>query len=499
MRAARLRRQIVAALKPLVLSSFLLSTTSLLSTIQLSLAQDWQPTRLPANSSSRPLTSLVSDVGPSEAQPAKKDPVVLRWRAPKTASVDPSQNNLQPSTSPVRTVGWTANPLRGQVSTAAYQSSGPQNSDNQTGNPFGDEIEPPNTLRDLPPMPQLPSSQSDSNLNQPDSNFTRPNVQLPDSLQLPDSMPKMPDPLSRGEDAPAPGGVGPDSSLKFETTPANPFSNNSPSDSLRSNLDKEPERIPAPKPETKKDEEKDSDVRKELDLPRRKRNANTQSCDEMRQRARSQSINEISLNISPHFGEGLRSKVDPEKQRMDFVMNAPVRDWTDINGNIVATGKLIDLKNGLVWVEAVQGIKSISLSILSDMDQAYIGKVWNLPIKCGLGYETYAGRNFTPSAMEWKASGLCNKPLYYEEVQLERYGHEIGPILQPLFSSAHFFTNTLILPYKMGINPPTECQYALGYYRPGSCAPYMIPPFPWSLRGAAAQAKAVVGAAALIP
>ena len=79
--------------------------------------------------------------------------------------------------------------------------------------------------------------------------------------------------------------------------------------------------------------------------------------------------------------------------------------------------------------------------------------------------------------MTWKASNLCHKPLYFEEVNLERYGHTAGPVLQPLVSSAHFFGNIIVLPYKMGVHGPTECQYSLGYYRPGNCAP-------WDLVGA---------------
>jgi hypothetical protein len=39
----------------------------------------------------------------------------------------------------------------------------------------------------------------------------------------------------------------------------------------------------------------------------------------------------------------------------------------------------------------------------------------------------------------------------------------------------------------------------LGYIRPGNCAPYMVQPFPWSLRGGLVQAGAVVGAAAILP
>ena len=51
----------------------------------------------------------------------------------------------------------------------------------------------------------------------------------------------------------------------------------------------------------------------------------------------------------------------------------------------------------------------------------------------------------------------------------------------------------------MGVYPPNECMYTLGYYRPGSCAPYMIEPVPISVRGALWEAGAWVGAAYLVP
>jgi hypothetical protein len=99
----------------------------------------------------------------------------------------------------------------------------------------------------------------------------------------------------------------------------------------------------------------------------------------------------------------------------------------------------------------------------------------------------------------WKASGMCHKPLYFEQVQLERYGHDWGPVLQPIMSGAHFFGTIPILPYKMGLQTPQECVYTLGYYRPGSCAPYMItqPGFTW--RAAAFEAAAVTGVSAAVP
>jgi hypothetical protein len=51
----------------------------------------------------------------------------------------------------------------------------------------------------------------------------------------------------------------------------------------------------------------------------------------------------------------------------------------------------------------------------------------------------------------------------------------------------------------MGINPLNECQYALGYYRPGSCAPWLLPPIPISVRGALAEAGTVVGGVSVLP
>jgi hypothetical protein len=116
----------------------------------------------------------------------------------------------------------------------------------------------------------------------------------------------------------------------------------------------------------------------------------------------------------------------------------------------------------------------------------------DFPCDCKVGRDfqlpQFVARNFTPTIFTWKASGICHKPLYFEDVQLERYGHSWNPIVQPFVSGAHFFVSVPLLPYKMGLRPPHECVYTLGYYRPGSCAPYMFEPIPLSLRAAAFEA-----------
>ena len=122
------------------------------------------------------------------------------------------------------------------------------------------------------------------------------------------------------------------------------------------------------------------------------------------------------------------------------------------------------------------------------------------PFECAIDDGTmHAGRCWDQTTYMWKASALCHKPLYFEEEQLERYGHSFSPCFQPFISGAHFFVTLPVLPYCMGVEPPCECVYALGHYRPGNCAPYMCNPVPLSLRGALFEAGAVTGAAAALP
>ena len=135
----------------------------------------------------------------------------------------------------------------------------------------------------------------------------------------------------------------------------------------------------------------------------------------------------------------------------------------------------------------------LSIAVAGDPGQDF-------PVECSIDDGTWhEGRCWDETTYMWKASALCHKPLYFEDEALERYGHSWGPYLDPFVSGAHFFCKLPVLPYCMGVQPPNECVYALGHYRPGNCAPYMINPVPLSCRGGLFQAGAVVGAAAALP
>jgi hypothetical protein len=98
----------------------------------------------------------------------------------------------------------------------------------------------------------------------------------------------------------------------------------------------------------------------------------------------------------------------------------------------------------------------------------------------------------------WVAPGTVHQPLYFEEVNLERYGYSHG-ILQPAVSAAHFFGTLPALPYLVGAEHPHECIYTLGQYRPGDCVPLRCHYWPLSLSGATLEGGLATGLVFLIP
>ncbi len=107
-----------------------------------------------------------------------------------------------------------------------------------------------------------------------------------------------------------------------------------------------------------------------------------------------------------------------------------------------------------------------------------------LPPECSLGDTPLQPRRWHRITFAWTAASTCHNPLYFEEEQLERYGHSWGPVKQTAASAIQFFATVPLVPYFMGVYPPNECIYDLGQYQPGSCAPYYLDPLPLSVRGA---------------
>ncbi len=101
-----------------------------------------------------------------------------------------------------------------------------------------------------------------------------------------------------------------------------------------------------------------------------------------------------------------------------------------------------------------------------------------LPPVVGGGWED---RRQTGIVYQWDAPALCYQPIYFDDVNLERYGYDHG-VLEPFVSAVHFFGTIPLLPYKVGMHPERECIYTLGFYRPGTPCPYQTSRLGWSLR-----------------
>lgn len=75
----------------------------------------------------------------------------------------------------------------------------------------------------------------------------------------------------------------------------------------------------------------------------------------------------------------------------------------------------------------------------------------------------------------WVSPAFCYKPLYFEQINLERYGIGYSCPTNTLVSGGRFFADATLLPVKLLKNPPHSCECTLGHRRPGDCTPVQKP------------------------
>ena len=92
----------------------------------------------------------------------------------------------------------------------------------------------------------------------------------------------------------------------------------------------------------------------------------------------------------------------------------------------------------------------------------------------------------------WESPNVRYCPLYFEDENLERYGHHYNH-LQPFVSGVRFFSGVVALPYKWGALHNQGCEYGLGYDRPGNCNPAYRTSIDHSPEGVILQALTVGG------
>jgi hypothetical protein len=118
----------------------------------------------------------------------------------------------------------------------------------------------------------------------------------------------------------------------------------------------------------------------------------------------------------------------------------------------------------------------------------------------------YAGTVDLRHRMGWMASvetghtaSVQFHPLYFEEINLERYGYHFG-CLQPAVSAVRFYGSLPLLPYKLADRPP--CSYESNLAHPAAATaapPVRCRPKRPNMKAAVFQAGVMAGAFLLIP
>lgn len=111
----------------------------------------------------------------------------------------------------------------------------------------------------------------------------------------------------------------------------------------------------------------------------------------------------------------------------------------------------------------------------------------------------YVARQTSPTVLQWAPTNLWHYPLYFEDPSLERYGHSYHPLVQPFASTGRFATQLVGLPYQMTLHPVHSKEYALGYYRPGECAPKKFYQIPFNEEATMMQVATIAGLILIFP
>jgi hypothetical protein len=130
-------------------------------------------------------------------------------------------------------------------------------------------------------------------------------------------------------------------------------------------------------------------------------------------------------------------------------------------------------------------------------DQQLTGPI-QFPEEPILSKEPYTPRVFPPNTEQVEPHYVCYKRLYFEDLNSERYGWDLG-FIQPFVSAGIFFWDVATLPYHMGTEPCRCYECSAGYCLPGDPVPYLIYPPELSLTGAILEAGTIVGLYGIFP
>jgi HEAT repeat protein len=167
----------------------------------------------------------------------------------------------------------------------------------------------------------------------------------------------------------------------------------------------------------------------------------------------------------------------PEDQRSDDGQSAPSAETPA--DKPASKEKPFDPHTGIKSIREVHAAIRISPPDPKEMPDEEHAKKFLAPPSYGKDKLTAGGkeyhipgyrRGFVPVGFGWDSPAVCFRPLYFQDINLERYGINYG-CFEIARSTLLFTKNVILFPYHLIVQPGCENIYTLGYDRPNNCMP----------------------------
>lgn len=124
----------------------------------------------------------------------------------------------------------------------------------------------------------------------------------------------------------------------------------------------------------------------------------------------------------------------------------------------------------------------------------------SFPDKPALATEELSiNRQFAPQSVTREPAYVVYRRLYFEEKNAERYGWNLGGLLQPVVSTGYFVSDTIFFPKHLFSYNCRRFDTNAGLCWPGDPVPYMLYPPEFTLSGSLLESALVIGMFAAIP
>ena len=116
--------------------------------------------------------------------------------------------------------------------------------------------------------------------------------------------------------------------------------------------------------------------------------------------------------------------------------------------------------------------RSVVISPQADRSFAEVAGMAGDPSNAASGtLENYVYDGTPDTVFTWTAPNFFSRPLYFEQVNFERYEGKTPQWARPFISYGDFLGTIPVLPYKIGGARIHERMYTLGHWRPGDPTP----------------------------